>query len=126
MKIFNGLFMALFLATSLVACKKDNDAPPFTIEGKWEGKIGSGTSTPSGQYALTIKPGGVVERVNGSGSVTATGTWQLTGDNFSATYNYKNGTIVEVTGTVNKGTQKIAGNWDNNGGEEGSFYANKQ
>ena len=38
MKIIKSLAVALLLATSFVACKKDNTPPPFTIEGKWEGK----------------------------------------------------------------------------------------
>lgn len=126
MKIMKSLIVALLVTSFFVACKKDNTPPPFTIEGKWEGKIGNGNSTPSGQYALNIKSGGVVERVNSSGNVTASGTWQLAGSNFSATYNYQNGTVVEVTALVDKGSKKLSGNWENNGGEEGSFYANKE
>ena len=68
----------------------------------------------------------MIERVNSNGTVTASGTWQLAGDNFSATYNYQNGTVVEVTAIVDKGSKKLSGSWENNCGEEGSFYANKQ
>ncbi|MFC0774443.1 hypothetical protein [Terrimonas alba] len=126
MKIIKSLAVALLLTTSFVACKKDNTPPPFTIEGKWEGKIGTGNATPSGQYALNIKSGGTIERVNSNGTITASGTWQLAGDNFSATYNYQNGTVVEVVALIDKGSKKLSGSWENNGGEEGSFYANKQ
>ncbi len=76
MKILKSLSMALLLTLVFVACSKDkNDTPPaFSIEGKWFGKIGAGAAIPSGQYALNIKSGGVVERVNSIGNVTATGT----------------------------------------------------
>ena len=87
----------------------------FSIEGKWAGKIGTGAATPSGQYALNIKSGGVVERVNSSGNVTATGTWQMNGNNFTATYNYSNGTVVDVTGTIDKAKYKLTANWENIG-----------
>ncbi len=126
MKIVKSLVVALLVTSFFVACKKDNTPPPFTIEGKWEGKIGTGNATPSGQYALNIKSDGVVERVNSNGTVTASGNWQLAGDNFSATYNYQNGTVVEVTAHMDKGSKKLSGSWENNGGEEGAFYANKQ
>jgi|SRR5687767_2850857 len=128
MKIMKLFFMSLFLAAVFVACKKDNDntPPPFAMEGLWEGKIGTGSVTPSGQYALKVKAGGVVERINSNGSVTASGSWQLNGNNFSATYNYSSGTIVNVTGNVDKGKNKMTATWKNNGNEEGSLYVDKQ
>lgn len=126
--MLRSLAMALLIATAFVACSKDNDdtPAPFTIEGDWSGKIGTGIVTPSGQYAIRIKPGGVIERVNGSGTVTASGTWELIGDGFIATYNYENGTVVNVSGTVDKILERITATWENNGGEEGTLYADKQ
>lgn len=128
MKIMKSFLAALLLSAVFVACSKDNDSPPpsFAIEGMWEGKIGTGSATPSGQYALKIKSGGGVERINSNGSATASGTWQLAGNNFTATYNYSNGTVVNVTGTIDKGQNKLTATWENNGGEEGSLYATKQ
>lgn len=122
-----SLFAAILLTTAFAACSKNNDdtPPPFVMDGLWEGKIGTGSVTPSGQYALKIKPGGIVERVNSSNNVTASGTWQLNGSNFTATYNYSNGTIVSVTGTVDKGKNKLTATWENNGNEEGTLFANK-
>lgn len=126
MKILHGLLMALTLATTLVACSKDDSPPPFTIEGKWEGKIGSGSVPPSGQYALQIKAGGTIERIGSNGSVSASGTWALNGNNFVATYFYSNGTEVHVEGTIDKEKYKLTANWENNGGDEGTLYANKK
>ena len=128
MKIMKSLLMTLVIATALASCSKNNNdtTPPFSIEGTWEGKIGTGTAIPSGQYALKIKPGGGIERINSSGTATASGGWQLTGNNFTATYNYSNGTVVNLVGTIDKGKNKLTASWENNGGEEGSLYANKQ
>ena len=128
MKIVKSLFMALVIAYAFGACSKDNDStsPPFAIEGMWDGKIGTGTAAPSGQYALRIMAGGSIERINSSGTATASGNWQLAGNNFSATYNYSNGTVVNVVGIIDKGKNKLTATWENSGGEEGSLYANKQ
>lgn len=126
MKILNGLLMALTLATTLVACSKGDGSPPFSIEGKWEGKIGSGAVAPSGQYALHIKAGGTVERIGSNGSVSASGTWTLNGNSFAATYFYSNGTQVKVEGTIDQAKYKLTADWENNGGEEGTLYANKK
>lgn len=129
MKFLKGLTMTLTLAILFAACSKNNDdttPPPFVIEGKWSGKIGTGAASPSGQYALNIKPNGTVERINGSGTVTASGNWQLNGNSFTATYHYSNGTVVSVNGSVDKVKYKLTGNWENNGGEEGTLYASKE
>jgi hypothetical protein len=126
MKFLRTAVVALFVSAAFTACKKDDVTPVFTIEGSWTGKIGTGSSVPSGQYALNIKAGGVIERISSNGSVSATGTWQLEGNNFTATYNYPGGTIVNIAGTVDKAINKISADWSNNGGEQGTLYANKQ
>lgn len=125
MKILKFVMFVVSLAGILVACKKDNVAPPFVIEGKWEGKLGTAPASPNSYFGIQIKPGGVLERFNSSGTVTATGTWQLAGNQFSGTYTFASGTIVEVTATVDKGQNKLSGNWENSGNEVGSWYANK-
>jgi len=126
MKFLRKAIMALFITGAFIACKKDHDAPAFKIEGSWTGKIGTGAETPSGQYALNIKAGGNLERIGATGSVSASGSWNLTGNTFTGIYFYSNGTVVDVTGTVDKSTNKITGTWENNGAEEGTLYVNKQ
>ena len=126
MKIVKAVFLALLLAVTFTACKKDNEEP-FIIEGLWEGKIGTGSASPSGQYALNIQKGGVIERISSNGQASAVGTWQLTGKNFSATYNFLSGTtVVNVTGTIDKSSYRLTGNWSNSGDEEGTFYVAKK
>jgi len=122
------LLASIFFTLTLPACSKNGDdaQPAFVISGLWEGKIGTGSVTPSGQYVLSIKPGGVIERVNTNKSVTATGNWQLSGNNFTATYNYSNGTVVNVTGTIDKEENKLIATWENNGNEQGTLFIHKQ
>lgn len=127
MKIIS-LFVASLLITAFVAFSKDNNETPapFVIDGLWEGKIGTDAGTPSGQYALKFKSDGIVERINSSNTVTAFGTWQLEGNNFTATYNYSNGTIVNISGIINKKKNRLTATWENNGNEEGTLFANKK
>jgi len=125
MKNLKLVLFVLFLAGSFAACKKDNVAPPFTIEGKWEGKLGTAPASPNSYFGIQVKPGGVLERLNSSGNVSATGTWQLAGNQFTGTYTFSSGTIVEINATVDKGQNKLSGNWENSGNETGSWYANK-
>lgn len=128
MKVLKMAIIALFVSTAFVACNKDNDDKPagFTIEGSWSGKIGTGDVAPNGQYALNIKKGGTLERIGANGTVSASGSWNLVGDTFTGIYFYSNGTVVDVTGTLDKASKKITGTWENNGGEEGTLYVNKQ
>lgn len=123
-----SLFAMLLLITAFFAFSKDKDNAPalFFIDGLWEGKIGNESGTPSGQYALNIKSDGSVERVNSGNTITAYGIWQLKGSTFTATYNYSNGTIVNVTGTVDKEKNKLTATWENNGNEEGTLFASKK
>ena len=125
MKFVRTAIVALFITGALVACKKDKDLPTFTIEGSWTGKIGTGAASPNGQYALNIKNGGSLERIGANGTVSATGSWNLQGNTFTGIYFYSNGTVVDITGTLEKASNKITGTWSNNGNEEGTFYINK-
>lgn len=128
MKIAKTLLIGLVFSTLWMACKKDNDSvAEFNIVGMWEGKIGSGSNTPSGQYALNIKSNGTVERISASGNVSATGTWQLNGTVFTATYTYPGtGGTATVDASVDKAKNKIDGMWENTGNEEGTFYLVKK
>ena len=77
MKIVKNLMMVLALSSIFVACKKDKDTPAYVVEGTYEGKLGSGVATPTGFFGLRLKTGGILERINSTADVTATGTWKL-------------------------------------------------
>jgi hypothetical protein len=73
---------------------------------------------------LKVKSNGTLERFS-NGVASATGTWTLEGTVFMGTYTYDNGTVVVVDGSVDKAQLKLVGSWENSGGEEGTFYANR-
>ena len=127
MKFLRTAIVALFASTAFVACKKDDAiTPSFKMEGVWNGKIGQNSDEPAGQFKLNIIAGGYLERVSSNGSVSATGSWNLKGTTFIAVYFYSNGTVADITGTVDKAKNKLAATWSNNGGEQGTLYVNKQ
>ncbi|MEI9909960.1 MAG: hypothetical protein WDO71_09975 [Bacteroidota bacterium] len=127
MKFLQTAIMALFLSAAFIACKKnDVRTPSFKMEGAWEGKIGQNTDAPSGQYKINIKNGGTIERINSNGTVSASGSWNMAGENFTAIYFYSNGTVVNVAGTTDKSKNKLTATWSNNGDEEGTLYFSKQ
>jgi hypothetical protein len=124
MKFLKSAVVVFILTATFFACKKDDAQPSFSIEGTWTGKIGTGNATPNGQYALNIKPGGGLERINASGAVSASGTWQMAGNTFTGTYTYSSGTVVSFTASINKAARKITGTWQNQS-EQGTFHATK-
>ncbi len=124
MKILKIAIIALFTSAALVACKKENveSVKPFTIEGKWVG-----TTNGSGYFGMNIKPGGSLDRFNSSGSITASGTWELHGDTLSGSYQFlSSGTDVTFSALVNKTQNTFSGNWSNSGGEIGTMTASKK
>lgn len=126
MKHLKGIAMTLLLTATLVACKKDSEPAPFTIIGSWVGKIGQSSNEPSGYYELNIKSNGTIERISTNGEVSATGTWTLEGEVFTAVYTYPgSGGTVNVDGTVDKAKNKLFGYWENTGDEYGTFYATR-
>ena len=126
MKLLQFAAITLLMTATIVSCKKDKDeAPAFVIEGKWTGKLSSGSGTPTGQFAMNIKPGGGFERLGSSGSVLGNGTWQLSGNTFTANYTLtSSGTVLNLTGSLEKATNKLSGSWANDGGGTGQWNAN--
>ena len=124
MKILKIAIIALFTSAALVACKKENvdSVQPFTIEGKWVG-----TTNGSGYFGMNIKPGGSLDRLNSSGSIVASGNWQLKGDSLLGNYEFlSSGTEVIFKALVNRTQNTFSGNWSNSGGETGTMAASKK
>jgi len=124
MKILKIAVIALFTSAAFMACKKENVAPaaPFSIEGKWEGSTSNG-----GYFGMNIKPGGSLDRLNSSGSVVASGNWELNGNTLSGSYHFlTSGTDVTFSAAVNKNQNTFSGNWSNSGGEQGTMTASKK
>lgn len=122
------LFVAVFIFS---ACKKENtsSAPkgPVTIDGTWKGKYGEGSSTPVFFYGFKLKPGGVLERINETGTVEATGTWSLSSTVFIGIYT-KEGQQYSIAGTFNSEEGTIDGQWgfNSNTSDGGTFQVKKQ
>lgn len=125
MKHLRSVSLALLLMATIVACKKDSEPAAFTIVGKWVGAIGQDANPPSGYYAINIKSNGTIERIDADGDVNATGTWELEGNELTAIYTYPGSTVVFIDATVDKSQNKLTGNWENSGDEEGTFYATR-
>jgi hypothetical protein len=78
--------MLMIASATMVACKKDNDKPSNSaIEGKWVGKYGFDSETPSVFYSFQIKAGGILEEYGESGMKIAQGTWKLENNVFTGT-----------------------------------------
>lgn len=130
MKIIKPFILFIFAVSVFSACKKDSKAPAFTIEGSWVGKLGSGSNTPGSQFEINVKPGGVLERINGSGGISGIGTWQVNGDMFTGHYEFTNSNgSASVQATIDKSANKLVnGTWGsgNNTSGAGTWYASKQ
>jgi hypothetical protein len=88
-----SLFLAMTAALLVFSsCKKDKDdapAPAPTIEGTWVGKYGPGNNVPTNYFSFIINKDGTMKvKSDGNTEYTGTGTWKLTGDTFTAVYQY--------------------------------------
>lgn len=119
--------MLILLSSTFVACKKDNDQKAYSIEGNWEGTLRASGSTLPSFYGIKIKAGHILERYNSSGKVVATGAWQLDNNNFTGTYTYADdGTVLNITATLDKNTNKLSGSYQNDGNGTGTWAATKK
>lgn len=108
-----GVLMALLVAMSFVACKKDDAKPAVSIEGKWVGKYGTGENPPSSFYSFNFKADGTIQELDQSGAVTGEGEWELDNNILYATYSTlpPNVKVYTIIGAFNAGQGKILGNW---------------
>ena len=124
MKVLKISLLVFFLSAAFIACEKDDDStpPPFSIIGTWEGTTGNG-----GYFGAKFQQGGQMQRILSSGSVSATGSYQLNGNTLTGNYTYiTSGTQVTFTATVDKNLNTLNGTWQNNGGEQGTMTAQKK
>jgi hypothetical protein len=89
MRILTSAFIALFISTTFLACKKESDKPatPNAVAGVYSGKYGLGSEDPDNNYTLNLKAGGTIEELGmSSGNPVARGTWVLNGTTLTAKY----------------------------------------
>lgn len=116
MKLFKISLITLTLALFASSCVKDADIgviiPSESIQGIWKGAYGFGGQEPSHYYSFHIKNGGEIEEYNISGVKTASGTWTLNGQDFSATLKYTaSGNTYLVSAHFYSATSKLEGTW---------------
>ena len=120
------LMMFLLLSSSVFfACQKEDEGTPTdTVEGLWIGNYGFGSDNPDIFFSFNIKAGGVIEELNKNKGVKGSGSWQLEGDDFTATYQWGAPyfTTYTVSATFDKAHGKLSGYWgyddsDSDGGK---------
>ena len=101
----------------------DEGTPTDTVEGIWVGNYGYGSENPDIYYSFNIKSNGVIEELNSHKGVKGSGTWELVGDQFTASYEWGSPyfTGFMVTATFDKAHGKLTGYWgydtDSDGGK---------
>jgi len=119
MKPFSFFTAILFVAVSIVSCKKNSDDRPDSnpsaqIQGVWAGKFGTGNNNPTAFFSFNIKAGGILEELTATGQVKGTGTWKLENKIFYGyTINILDpiGNKYSVIGAYDASKGKILGNW---------------
>ena len=127
-KVFSILTVVV-LSVIMMSCSKDKDAvqtPAYVVEGKYSGQIKATGQILGSQFAMQIKSGGALQRVEASGAVTANGSWSLSGTTFTGYYENTTGVKVTLEGSLNKEQRKISGDWSSTNGNTGTFYATKE
>lgn len=127
MKISKIAFCLALAAMSMVACKKDEAKP--NLAGTWEGSWGFGSDVPSYYERWSLTNDGKLKSYYPDGTLYATGTWEMNGDDFEARYKPLGDTYQYVfTGTYEDGTETISGDWreSDDPANGGSFEMYKQ
>ena len=125
MKFFKILIVAIPTIFFIIACEKDEVKHDFTINGTWQGKIGTGNQSPESYFGVTIKRNGSLNRLKSDGTVAAIGNWQLSGDTLKASYTFSDGNVVSFTTIIDKDKNKLEGTWSNSGDNAGMLLASK-
>src|SRR4030095_16255711 len=131
MKMFKLFLFLLVSTTVFFACSKEDEGTPTdTVEGLWIVTYGFGNDSPDIFFSFNIKPGGVIEELNKSKGVKGSGTWQLVGDQFTASYQWGAPyfTAYSVSATFNKAHGKLSGywGWDDNDSDGGKWEMEKE
>ena len=88
MKMLKSFSLIVLFLPLLFACSKNNDGPAAveTMQGKWIGTYGFDNENPTHYFSLNIKPGGIIQELNGSGVAKGQGSWVLQGNVIKGNY----------------------------------------
>jgi hypothetical protein len=132
MKFIKLFILGLIVSTVFLSCKKDNTGATASksLQGKWVGTYGFGNETPHVFYSFNIKASGVIEELSQAGNSKGSGTWNLNGNSFTATYQWKSpmNTVYSVVAIYDPATGKLTGTWgyDNNNTNGGLWEQSRQ
>lgn len=133
MKVLRILLLLVFGISLFSSCSKSHDpvsVPVSDLSGKYEGKFGTGTNSPSSFFGFNIKQNGTLEEISSSGEVIGTGTWTITGNNFTGSYHYifPATSFFKVAGTYDASSKKISGTWGYGSSDKdgGKWFMTKQ
>jgi len=120
---------AVIFSGSLISCSKEkNEAEtiaPDSITGTYTGRQGAGADEPANYLELKMLDQGSLLRFNAGKHLPGTGSWDITGNRFSAFFRQSNDNVkISLAGDYDASENKITGTWgygDNTVGG-GSFY----
>jgi hypothetical protein len=84
----------IFLLLTVVAYSQNN------FVGRWVGTWGNGTQENPNYYSFHFNGDGTLQLYNQSNEVIANGTYQVTGNQITGSYNYTTGGTFSVSGSV--------------------------
>jgi hypothetical protein len=127
MKFLKIAFIALLFQTVFIACKKETATTPSApVEGMYLGKYGFGNETPDKNYTLQLKSNGIIQELGqSSGNPTGEGSWQLKGNNFTASYKMLFSPFSDyyIVAVLNPSTGTLSGTWGYKpGGIDGGLF----
>ena len=143
MKTLKLFITAILIASTFVACKKDDPITPSgtsekplpvnpdkSMKGTWVGKYGYGNDSPDTYYCFKMDDDGTLEEWNSLNTQSGVGTWSLSGTLYTASTHFlpPYNSIFLLSSTLDTATMRISGNWGYspstiNGGK---FYLVKQ
>jgi hypothetical protein len=109
MKLMRNLCLLTLIITGLASCKKDEATPGIT--GRWEGKWGFDSETPTHYERWEIKSNGDLIAYDDDGDLYAEGSWTLDGLVFTAEYTSTSDNDYSFSGSYDDQLLEIEGTW---------------
>lgn len=110
MKIAAFIFLVIALPLGLISCHKDEGKKSVT--GTWEGTWGYGYEIPTFYEKWELEKDGDLSSFFPDGSLYATGTWEMDGDEFEAYYTtLEESYTFRFVGQYDEDDDEISGTW---------------
>ncbi|WP_407526135.1 hypothetical protein PDL71_04880 [Lacibacter sp. MH-610] len=131
--LFTG-FACLLITCCFISCKKEKECPvpdAPSMVGFWQGKYGGSTVYPTSGYAALFRSNGTVRIYDGTDTATAgkaEGTYNVSGNTVTATYNYSPSIQYSISATVDSKFTFLEGTYGSgtNTTNGGRWFMNKK